>query len=267
MTSLEQQARDTLATRRLHHCERRLLLVADWTEPCPGPRLYAPGGVVRGALAVTWWERETMLDREDGRCNLLRHVRQPKGWRQLTDWSNGEPPLDLGADGAALVVDPDGGCCGWSNGSSDRLLYASAETSLVVFDEWHRFRNTDYDVSFLAASARISPDSRSVAMTIVGTAPASDSLRPSHDGQVDSLKLAGVRSALASLPLTIVAPLQATGGAPLELPRTEVVGWTSERELIVAQGRELVAVDVVRRRSRPTGIRVRSAADATVSRR
>ncbi|MFI5371016.1 MAG: hypothetical protein ACHQ52_05600 [Candidatus Eisenbacteria bacterium] len=269
--SLDQQPRDTIATWRLQHCECEIPLVT-LTEPCPGPRLYAPGGVVRGSLAIVWWERDTTLWREKGtaalgRCNLSRLVRQPSGWRELTDWSNGELPLDLAANGASLLLDPDDGCCGWSNGSTDRVLYSSPETSVVVFDEWRRFRNSGYDVSFRAASARLSPDSRRVATTIVGTSAAAEEIQLSADGHADSLELGGIRRALASLPLVIVTAHSGPGGETLELPHTEVVGWVSERELIVLQGRELVAVDVVTRRMRSTGIRVRSAADAIVARR
>ncbi len=271
-TSLEQEPRDTIASWRLRYYECRTSQVADFTEPCPDPRLYAPGGIVRGSLAVMWWERDSTLWHEEGTpalggCNISRLVRQASDWRELTDWSNGELPLDLAANGACLFVDRDGGCCGWINESSDLVICSTPETSLVVFDEWRRFENADYDVSFMATSARLSPDNRRVAMTIVGTSSAIEGMRLSADGQADSVKLAGIQRALATLPIAMVTRLSEPGEVPFELPNTEVVGWTSERELIVVQDRELVAVDVVTRRTRSTGIRVRSAADAIVARK
>jgi hypothetical protein len=270
-TGLDQAPRDTIAAWRSRHCECPIRLIS-WTEPCPGPQLYAAGSVVRDGFAAMWWEQDTTLWHEHGTgargsCMLSRFTRNREGWHEQKGWSNGELPLDLVSDGSVLVVDPDDGCCGWQNDSSDKLLCSTPDTNLVVFDEWSRFKNQDYNVSFHAASARFSPDARRVACTVIATCGAAAEIRTSVDGRADTLKLARIRHALASLPLVRVTSISAPGDSAFELPHAEVVGWTSARDLIVVRAGQLIAVDVVTRRSRPTGIRVRTPADAIVARR
>lgn len=42
----------------------------------------------------------------------------------------------------------DGGCCGWINKSSDKTALVMGTRRTILFDEFPRFGNSDYDVSF-----------------------------------------------------------------------------------------------------------------------
>ena len=83
-------------------------------------------------------------------------------------WSEAKLPdpmervLDSSSDGSGLVLIeaiPDGGCCGWVNGSNDQTLLTRNGRTVVVFDEFQQYQNRDYDVSFFTANAKLSPHS------------------------------------------------------------------------------------------------------------
>lgn len=245
-----------------------------WLEPCPDPRLWAPGGVVKDFLVLSHWEQETHGDASSeeppsASCRRTLYRRDPQGWRaiEIRTWGD-EPLLDVGDHGSPWIqAVADEGCCGWENDSSNRTMFGSTDTSLVLFDEWSRFHNQNYDVSFFTASARIAPGSARVAYAIHATAGAAAELRVSAEGHPDTLELASIRRSLADLPLVEAYEMRPKPQFLQRLAHAELVDWTSGSEVLVVEQGQLVSIDVLTGRRRESGIAVRSAGDAFLVRR
>jgi len=270
-TDLAQRRGTQIFSRTVRPCRRQMELVAD-TEPCPDPEVWAPGGVIRNCVVLTHWEQQGSFegyDTPNTTCYRTRYRAATAKWTSSdldTIWSE-QPLLDISADGSAWVTtDIDGGCCGWSNDSSEQTYFHDGDTAHVVFNEWSVFGNKDYDVSFYTADARISPDAACVALSIHATAGFDPELRLSADGHADSLELRSVLASLADMPIVEVAQVRPHSAKVLRLPRTELIGWASDSELFVVQNRHVVAVDVLTGKRRRSTIEVRTAADALLVR-
>ncbi len=230
------------------------------SETCPEVFVWAPSGVVGDFFFLTHVV-PGQIGATYGPSFLYRA--EPSGWRTLAARGTGDSVIDAAAGGTWWIeINTDGGCCGWTNESSDQATLFSPDTSEVIFDEWSRLKNQDYDVSFYVANARLAPGSRRVAYTIRTTATATEELRVSADGHADPAELASIRRSLAEVPVVEVRGLGAEPGVTLRLAHADLVGWASERELLVVEADRLVAIDVVTKRERPTGITLRGAADA-----
>jgi hypothetical protein len=168
----------------------------------------------------------------------------------------GEPlqrVLDAASDGKTIVeAIPDTGCCGWSNQSNDQTLVLSDGKKRVLFDEQATYKNPDYDVSFYTSNARLSPDSGSVAMTIVSTAQSNKPIQLAEQGQANPEESQRIRKAMAELPAVEVKSLEETPRRVAFVPHATLVGWISEKEVLIIEDHVLVAYHVgtgVRRKS------------------
>jgi hypothetical protein len=156
----------------------------------------------------------------------------------------------------------DGGCCGWENASNDQTLLLRNGKGSVIYDEVNRYANSNYDVSFYTADARLAASSAMLAYTIVSTARADSDIRLSADGKENPDELARVRKAIADLPAVEVVQLGNTPRSVAIIPHAALVGWVSDRELLVAQDGRLAVYDTRGSKRKEIAIRVRSAADA-----
>lgn len=268
-TSLALQPRDPILSILRKPCQKQYGFPADGAEPCPDPDIWAPGGVVRTYFVLTHWEQDSQTDPEAqpyGSRHRTLYRRGIKGWRASDlGTSEHQPLLDVSSDGTAWVqTEEDGGCCGSSNGGSDRAVFGSADTALVLFDEWPRFHNQNYDMSFYTDKARIAPGGGRVAFTIHATEAPGAAIPVSADGHPDTLELASIQRSLADLP---IVEIHAMGPKPthlLRLRHVELVGWASDSELLVVERGHVVGVDVITKRRRESGIGVRTAEDASV---
>jgi hypothetical protein len=168
------------------------------------------------------------------------------------------------ASGGAIIVEaiPDTGCCGWSNQSNDQTLVRNNGKTVIVFDEQATYKNADYDVSFYTSNARLSPSLGHVAMTIVATAQVNQSIQLSEQGQADPEESRQIRKALAELPAVEVRTLADPPRRVALLPRAELVGWISEKELLIVQNHLLVVYTVATGARRKSSVRVEDAAHA-----
>ncbi|MCL5744092.1 MAG: hypothetical protein M1541_09215 [Acidobacteria bacterium] len=156
----------------------------------------------------------------------------------------------------------DGGCCGWENASSDQAILLRNGKVSVLYDEYDRFNNRNYDVSFYIGDARLAAGNAMLAYTVVSTARAASEIRLSSDGKENAEELARVRKAIAELPAVEVVQL---GGQPrpaTSIRHAELVGWVSDHEILVVQDGRLAVYDSRGGKRKETSIRVRSAADA-----
>jgi hypothetical protein len=171
-----------------------------------------------------------------------------------------DPPLrrvlDASSGDAILEAVPDTGCCGWENQSNDQTLLHLHGKMITVFDEMAEYKNPDYDVSFYATNGRLSPDLGSVAITIVATAQANKPIQLSEQGQANPEESQHIRKALLDLPAVEVKSAENTPRRIAFIPHATLVGWISGKEILILEGRVLVAYNVVSGARRKSTIRV-----------
>jgi hypothetical protein len=185
-------------------------------------------------------------------------------------WSSTDlnPPLrqvlDAPNPGAMLEAIPDTGCCGWANQSNDQTVLRLPNNTLTVFDERKEYKNPDYDVSFYTANGRLSAALDAVALTIVATSEPNKPIQLSEQGQGNPEESERIRKALLELPAVEIVSLDANGA---ELPRrveflphSTLVGWLTDKEILLVEDHLLAAYNVATRTRRKTNIRVEDAA-------
>ncbi len=230
------------------------------SESCSEWDAWAPDGVVGDFFLVTRVTpgqiqsiyHESLLCRRSGRTWQVKKLPQPI-----------ERPLTASANGEVLVAAVlDGGCCGWENASSDQALLLQNGKVSVLYDEYDRFNNRNYDVSFYIGDARLAASNAMLAYTLVSTARAASEIRLSSDGKENAEELARVRKAIAELPAVEVVQLGIQPRPVTVIRHAELVGWLSDHEILVAQDGRLAVYDSRGGKRRETTIRVRNAADA-----
>ncbi len=230
------------------------------SETCPEWSFWAPDGVVGdfflatrftpGQIGTTY--HESFIYERSGRMWQAKKLPQPI-----------EQPLTASEKGEVLVAAVlDGGCCGWENAGSDQMMLVRNGKVSVLYDEFGRYDNLNYDVSFYVADARLAVGNAMLAYTIVSTARIGDEIRLSSDGKENSEELARVRKTIAELPAVEVMQLGTQPRPTAVIRHAALVGWMSDHEILVAQDGRLVVYDIRGRKQREITIRVRSAADA-----
>jgi hypothetical protein len=164
-----------------------------------------------------------------------------------------EQPLDASPAGDVIVhAIPDAECCGWSNQSNDQTLVLSNGKSQTIFDEFATYKGSDYDVSFFTSNAKLSPDLKSVAMTISASAQANKPIQLAEEGQANPEESQRIRKALADLPAVVVKSVEDSPKQVAFVPHATLVGWLSDKELLIVENHVLVVYSVgsgVRRKS------------------
>src|SRR3974390_3450191 len=101
----------------------------------------------------------------------------------------------------------------------------------TLFDEQATYKKSDHDVIFYTANARLSPDARTVAMTIVATAQSNKPLQLSEQGQANPDESQRIRKALLDLPAIEVKTVEDTPHRAAFLPHSTLIGWINDKEL------------------------------------
>ena len=228
------------------------------TETCPAWSLWAPDGIVGDFFVVT---RVTPGQLETTYHESLVYQRAGATWAVKKLVQPVPKPLTGDEKGELLVTAlPDGGCCGWENASNDQTLLLRHGKAAVIYDEFQRYDNRNYDVSFYTADARLAAGK--LAYTIMATTGPSAELRVSEDGKENAAELARLRKAIAALPAVEIVDPTTTAPPLAVIARAALVGWLSDTELLVAQDGRLAVYDIRGAKRKDTPIRVRSAADA-----
>ena len=165
--------------------------------------------------------------------------------------------VDASTDGSTIVeAVPDTGCCGWSNQSNDQTIVHAPGKNITVFDEQATYKNPDYDVSFYTANARLSPDLAHVAMTITATAQTNKPIQEAQQGQASPEELQRIRKSLAEIPAVVVKTVEDTPQQVVLLPHATLIGWISDKELLIAENHLLVAYNIATKARRKSTVRV-----------
>jgi hypothetical protein len=227
------------------------------SESCPEWTMWAPAGGVDTAFILTQFT-PGQLQSSYERSVLYR--RAGSRW-QPTPLAS---PLErvLASDPAAeMLIEavPDGGCCGWINESSDQTALVQGGRRTVLFDEFTRFANADYDISFYTVAASISP-ARSVIAHTVHADLLEDEIRLSADGKANPAALARIRSAIAEMPTTEIIQLGAPPKTVGTIRKAHAIGWLNDRELLVVDDGVVAIYDARGTKLRTTTIHVSGAA-------
>ena len=254
-TDLTGARREDLGAVKLSECR---CPTGSCEESCPVGVVWAPDDGVTTFLVMTQfvagqtgavYKASTRYDQESGKW-IAKNLPEPL-----------QRVLDANGSGNAMVeAIPDTGCCGWSNQSNDQTLVLVDSNKIIVFDEQATYKNPDYDVSFFTASAKLSPDSSQIAMTIVSTAQANKPIQLSEQGQANPDESQRIRKALVELPAVAVKSVEETPKQIAFVPHTSLVGWISEKELLIVEDHLLVAYNLSAGTRRKTSVHVEDAA-------
>ena len=254
-TDLSGGAREDLATVKLPGCRCE---TGTCSETCPYCGVWTPdGGIEKFFLMTQFVTGQTEMNYQKS----TSYREQGGKWTPTALDKPLERELDA-APGGDLIVEaiPDSGCCGWSNESNDQTLVLADGKTRVVFDEQATYKNPDYDVSFSTANAQLSPELGSIAMTIVSTAEANKPIQLSEEGQANPEESQRVRKALTELPAVEVKSMADSPKRVAFVPHASLVGWISEKELLIVEDHVLVAYHLGTGARRKSSVKVEDAA-------
>jgi hypothetical protein len=165
--------------------------------------------------------------------------------------------LDASPDGKTIVeAIPDIACCGWLNQSNDQTLLLRNGQKITLFDEQATYMNPDYDVSFYTSNAWLSPDLGYVAMTIASTAQANKPIQLADQGEANPEESQRIRKALPDLPAVEVKSLGDTPQRVAFVPHAVLVGWITEKEILIIEDHVLVGYHVGTGAQKKSSVRV-----------
>jgi hypothetical protein len=174
------------------------------------------------------------------------------------------PPLRRVLDAASSVgileAVPDTACCGSSNESDDQAVLHSSGKTFILFDELAAYKNPDYDLSFYAENGKLSPDLSSAALTITSTSAPNKPIQLAAQGQASPEELQRIRKALQELPAVEVKSIADTPRRIAFLPHASLVGWISDKEILIVEQHLLLVYNVVTGARRKSAVRVEDAA-------
>jgi hypothetical protein len=148
-----------------------------------------------------------------------------------------------------LFVDiiEDGGCCGWKNESNDQLLVHNGKQNFIIYDEFSRFKNRNYDISFYVSNAELSLDKKRVAYTIKPCCKPFQRIRfSSHIFDISRGKeyvnledQQKIRSILDTLPLVEVSTIHESPRIVATVKNAVLSGWMDNDRLLLIKDNKL----------------------------
>ena len=254
-TDLEGNARQDIASSTLPDCR---CTTGSCEETCPYAVTSVPEEGVSKFLVIT---QVTAGQTGPTYKASLRYQQDAGKWTANPVTPPLQRVLDAASDGNVIVeAIPDTACCGWLNQSDDQTLLRTGEKTLVLFDELLTFKNPDYDVSFYTSNARVQPGLGAVAMTLVSTAETNKPIQLAEQGQASLEETQRIHKALEELPAVEVKNLEDSPKRIAYRPHATLVGWISDKEILVVEAHLLVAYNVSTGVRRKSTIRVEDAA-------
>jgi hypothetical protein len=253
-TDLEGHARQDIASSTLPDCG---CTTGSCEETCPYIVVWAPeDGVGKFFLVTRFTAGQTGPTYEAS----VRYQEEAGKWTASPLALPLQRALDAVSDGNVIVeAIPDSACCGWLNQSDDQTLLRIRNKTLVLFDELATFKNSDYDVSFYTSNASVQPGLGAVAMTLVSTAEPNKPIQLGEQGQSSLEETQRIHKALEELPAVEVKNVEDSPKRTAYLPHATLVGWISDKEILVVEAHLLVAYNVSTGVRRKSTIRVEDA--------
>jgi hypothetical protein len=227
-------------------------------ESCPYGEVWTPDAGVGKLALLTQFVAGKMgsLYKEASRCQG-----EGTNWNCTTLSEPLHRVLDADSDGNMVVeAIPDTSCCGWANQSNDQTLVRANGKTLTVFDEVATYKNADYDVSFYTSNARLSPALGFVAMTITSTTEANQAIQLAEGGEATPEEAKDIRKSLADLPAVEVKSVDDTPKRVAFVPHASLVGWISDKEILLVADHLLVVCNVATGARRKSTVHVEDAA-------
>lgn len=256
-TDLSGAGREELVSTKLPDCR---CSTGSCEESCPVGTVWVSDTGVEGSFLMTQYVAGQTAPTYK---NSSLYQEQSGKWTATALAEPLQRVLDATSDGSMILeAIPDTGCCGWSNQSNDQMLVIAGGKARPFFDEQATYKNTDYDVSFYTPSAQVSPELKLVAMTIVATAQTNKPIQLSEQGQASPEESARIRKALADMPIVAVKSMEDPPKQVATVPHASLIGWLSEKELLIVEDHLLVAYNVATGGRRKSRIRVEDAGRA-----
>jgi hypothetical protein len=254
-TDLEGKAREEIVSSKLPDCR---CPTGSCEESCPSFVIWAPNAGVRDFfLSTQFVAGQTSTTYK----TTTRYHQEGGKWISTTLPDPLQRVLDANDSGSMIVTAiPDTGCCGWSNQSNDQTLVIADGQSRTIFDEQATYKNSDYDVSFYTAAAQLSPDTSRIAMTIVATAQSNKPIQLSEQGQANPEESQRIRKSLLELPAVEIKTIEAAPHRFAFIPHAVLVGWLSDKELLLVENHLLVAYSLGTSSTKKSTIKVEDAA-------
>jgi len=253
-TDLEGKAREDITSAKLPDCR---CSTGSCEESCPSFVFWAPDDGVDTSFLITQFVAGQSTPTYK---TTTRYQKETSKWTATILPSPLLRVLDADPSGNAVVeAIPDTGCCGWSNQSNDQTLVVTDSKTITVFDEQAAYNNADYDVSFYTANARLSPGLARIAITIVATAQSNKPIQLAEQGQANPEESQRIRKALAELPAVEVKAMQEAPKRVDFIPHAVLIGWISDKELLILQDHLLVAYNITNGAKRKSTFRVEDA--------
>jgi hypothetical protein len=227
------------------------------SESCPEAAYWVPEEGVSNFFLMTQWVPGQIQPRYDDSFLYTRSVAGRWSAKKLPDVV--EQVLDFRSDGNEVEFIesvPDAGCCGWENESSDQTVLTKASKTIPLFDEFKRYQNQDYDVSFFTSNARLSPRGDSAGFTIMATQNPGTEIRLSDSGRPNPGELARIQKALTELPVVEAVRVEDPAKPAARIPHATLVGWINEQEILVVENDVLVAFNVASGARRTSQIKI-----------
>lgn len=227
-------------------------------ETCPIMDPWAPdAGITDFFFLTRWVPGQTSPDYLE--TDLYRNAYG--NWRMSKLPEPVEQFLDATDHGNSYIAAiPDAGCCGWENESDNLTYLVRGGKRITFFDEWSRFHNKDYDVSFYTSKALVSPDATQIAYTIMATSRPGREIRLADRGKKNPEELRHIRDALAGLPRTEVVRIGRGAKPAFSLANAELVGWLDSQRLLIWRRGQLFVVDAKNGQTGNTGLKAEDAA-------
>ena len=224
------------------------------SETCPEARFWVPDeGVQDYFLLTSVIQGQT----ETKYLSSSLYLQSENSWPASDLKQPLQRVLDMTERGSVIInAVLDTGCCGWENQSNDQTVLLNHGSSVVLFDERVQYKNPDYDVSFFTENAKLSPQLAHVAMTIEASAKSSAPIQLSEQGQANPPESLRIRKALGDLPAVEVVSAADPSKRSAYLPHAFLVGWLSEKEILIVENHLLVAYNVSSGARRKSTIRV-----------
>jgi len=222
-------------------------------ETCPIGRISTSKGIIKDIIPVEHFVMGQLKSEIIGTTYYAKHG---KKWLEQ---SKSEIQNKL-----FLKIIEDGGCCGWENDSSDRLLVDNGKQNFIIYDEHSHFNNQNYDISFYIFNAELSLDMKRVAYTIMPCCKPFNTIRVSSNvfdasqgkEYVNLEDQKEIKTVLNTLPLVEVSTIDVSPRVLATIKNAILSGWIDNDRLLLIKDNKLAIFNLLKKDIQESSIQV-----------